>query len=339
GVGSSRFPGRTGAGLGSLRRHVGLRLRLLRRGRRREALARRARVRLGTRWPRHPGPLDHVPQAGREGTRHRHFDSLLRQPGKDLARAVRQPEIWRGTERAGRGRGGSHRPPGPGHRGRPAALVVRRHQGRLLHLAWREIPRRGEDVEARGGASHAAPVRRPSQGRRMRARHIGLPAVAIAVLAWVMIGATGSAGEQSKSALAFARLASLVGEWKGVQDGTEIHVTYTLTANGSRLMEEFRPANGPAMVTMFSVDGDRLLATHYCSAKNQPQMATAAIADPSGKSVAFSLVRVTGLRSPGAWHNTGLTVTLEDQDHLTQKWTYLSDGKAGTNFFHFTRAR
>ena len=153
------------------------------------------------------------------------------------------------------------------------------------------------------------------------------------------IGAASRADSQPASSLVFERLASLVGEWKGVQDGTEMRVTYTLVADGSTLMEEFRPVNGPAMVTMFSVDGDRLLATHYCSAKNQPQMATEAIADGSGKSVAFSLVRVTGLRSPGAWHNTGLTVTLEDQDHLTQKWTYLSDGKPGTNFFHFTRSR
>jgi hypothetical protein len=159
----------------------------------------------------------------------------------------------------------------------------------------------------------------------------------IAVVALGMAGAAGRADERSKSTLVFERLASLVGEWKGLQDGTAIRVTYTLIADGSALMEEFRPGNGPTMVTMFSVDGDRLLATHYCSAKNQPQMATEGIADPLANSVAFSLVRVTGLKSPEAWHNTGLEVTMEDQDHLTQKWTYLYKGKAGTNFFHFTR--
>jgi hypothetical protein len=163
--------------------------------------------------------------------------------------------------------------------------------------------------------------------------------VIIAVVAWAVIGAAGRAGERSKSTLAFERLASLVGEWKGVLDGTETHVTYTLIGSGSALMEEFRPKNGPTMVTMFSADGDRLLATHYCSAKNQPQMATERIADPLAKSVAFSLVRVTGLSSPDDWHNTGLVVTMEDQDHLTQKWTYLSNGKTGTNVFHFTRDR
>ena len=150
--------------------------------------------------------------------------------------------------------------------------------------------------------------------------------------------ASGRAGG-GKSALAFERLASVVGEWKGVQDGTEFHVTYTLTANGSVLMEDFRPRGGPAMVTMFSVDGDRLLATHYCAAKNQPQMATADIADPLAKSLAFSLVRVTGLSSPAAWHNTGLVVTVEDRDHLTQEWTYSNEGQTGKTLFHLTRER
>ena len=159
----------------------------------------------------------------------------------------------------------------------------------------------------------------------------------MAVLSVVGAVAAPAVG-QSKSALAFQNLASLVGEWKGVQSGTEIQVTYTLTANGSALMEEFRPKNGPMMVTMFTVDGDHLIATHYCSAKNQPQMASAAIADPLAKSVAFSLVRVTGLNTPDDWHNTGLIVTLEDRDHLTQEWTYLSKGETGKTYFHFTRA-
>ncbi|HEY2941051.1 MAG TPA: hypothetical protein VGN09_01325 [Vicinamibacteria bacterium] len=166
-----------------------------------------------------------------------------------------------------------------------------------------------------------------------------LQSVIIAVAAWTMIGAPGRAAGQSKAALAFEHLTSLVGEWKGVQDGTQIDVTYTLTANGSVLMEQFRPRNGPMMVTMFSVDGDRLLATHYCAAKNQPQMATEGIADPLAKSVAFSLVRVTGLNSPDDWHNTGLVMTMEDPDRLTQKWTYLSNRKTGTNSFHLTRER
>jgi hypothetical protein len=160
-----------------------------------------------------------------------------------------------------------------------------------------------------------------------------------AAVALVLIGAaTAPAVEKPNSVLAFDHLTSLVGEWKGVQDGTEMNLTYTLTADGSALMEEFR-AGKTVMVTMFTVDGDHLIATHYCSAGNQPQMMTKAITDPSAKSLTFSLSCVTGLKTPGDWHNTGLTVTMEDEQHLTQVWTYEYNGKIGTNSFHFTRAR
>ena len=160
-----------------------------------------------------------------------------------------------------------------------------------------------------------------------------------AVIALVLIGAAITpALEKPNSVLAFERLTSLVGEWKGTQDGTEMKLTYTLTADGSALMEEFR-AGKTVMVTMFTVDGDHLIATHYCSAGNQPQMMTKAITDASAKSLTFSLSHAYGMKTPDDWHNTGLTVTLEDDRHLTQVWTYEYKGKTGTNTFHFTRAR
>jgi hypothetical protein len=161
----------------------------------------------------------------------------------------------------------------------------------------------------------------------------------IAMLTFLMAAPWAANGaEESKSALAFQRLTSLVGEWEGVQSGTEVHATYTLTADGSALMEEFRPQGGATMVTMFTVDGERLIATHYCSAKNQPQMATPDIIDPRASSLVFSLVKVTGLEAPDAWHNTGLVLTLEDQSHLKQEWTYLYKGKTGNASFRLTRA-
>ncbi|HET9368579.1 MAG TPA: hypothetical protein VFO22_10940 [Candidatus Udaeobacter sp.] len=148
-----------------------------------------------------------------------------------------------------------------------------------------------------------------------------------------------TAAEKSNSLLAFEQLASLAGQWKGVQGNTEIKLTYTLTANGSALMEESQPAGEAAMITMITVDGDHLIATHYCSMGNQPQMVTKPITDPSVKNLTFSLLRVTGLKTPEDFHNTGLTITMEDEQHLTQVWTYEHNGKKGTNTFRFTRMR
>ncbi len=159
------------------------------------------------------------------------------------------------------------------------------------------------------------------------------------VTASVLIGTVVTpALEKPNSVLAFERLTSLVGEWRGTQDGREMRLTYTLTARGSALMEEFR-AGETVMVTMFTVDGDHLIATHYCSAGNQPQMMTKAITDPSAKSLTFSLSHAYGMKTPADWHNTGLTVMLEDDRHLTQVWTYEYNGKTGTSTFHFTRER
>jgi hypothetical protein len=158
----------------------------------------------------------------------------------------------------------------------------------------------------------------------------------VSVTTLLLAAAAALAADKTKSEEAFDRLASLQGEWKGEQDGVKVSVIYTLTANGSALMEEFRPESGPVMITLFTVDGDHLIATHYCSAKNQPQMVTSPITDVQTP-LAFSLARVTGLKSPDDWHNTGLTVIQEDNDHLTQEWTYQSKGKTGKTTFRYTR--
>jgi len=154
----------------------------------------------------------------------------------------------------------------------------------------------------------------------------------------LVAAAASLAADKTKSEEAFDRLTSLKGEWKAEQKGVKISLIYTLTANGSALMEEFRPESAPVMITMFTVDGDHLIATHYCSAKNQPQMVTSAITDAQ-KPLAFALARITGLKSPDNWHNTGLTVIQEDNDHLTQEWTYQSKGKSGKTVFRYTRVR
>jgi hypothetical protein len=154
----------------------------------------------------------------------------------------------------------------------------------------------------------------------------------------LIVASPSQAADKTKSEQAFDRLTSLKGEWKGEPDGVKTTLIYTLTADGSVLMEQCRPEGGPEMITMFTVDGDHLIATHYCVAGNQPQMVTGVPGDLD-KGLTFSLERVTGMKTPGDWHNTGITLTLDDKDHMTQRWTYLYKGKTGTTIFHYTRKK
>jgi hypothetical protein len=145
-----------------------------------------------------------------------------------------------------------------------------------------------------------------------------------------------TANEKAKSAAAFEKLISLVGEWEGTNAQGHVKATYTLVSGGTALMERLQSGNEPEMLTLYTLDGDHLNIIHYCSEGNQPQMRTATITEAAGP-LAFKIVQVTGLKSPDAGHMTGLVLSMPDHDHFTQEWTYLDKGKSSTDLFKFTR--
>lgn len=156
-----------------------------------------------------------------------------------------------------------------------------------------------------------------------------------AVVAVVILPDHALSQEAARSDATFKQLTSLVGDWVGVYEGTPIKVQYTLTADGSALMLVEQPGDPDAMITMFTVDGDHVVATHYCSAHNQPRMTTIGPGDLA-HGVVFSLMGVTGLKTPDDWHNTGLTVR-RDENQLIHQWTYQYNGRIGTRVFRFER--
>ena len=60
----------------------------------------------------------------------------------------------------------------------------------------------------------------------------------------LLLAAASLPVDKTKSEKAFDRLATLKGEWRSEQEGVKISLIYTLTADGSALMEEFRPESG-----------------------------------------------------------------------------------------------
>ena len=141
----------------------------------------------------------------------------------------------------------------------------------------------------------------------------------------VLLFVTSALMAQSEAQKSFDKLKTLVGTWEGKgAQGQTVRVTFRLTGNDSALMSEIgAPEN---MVTMFHMDGDRLLMTHYCGAGNQPRMK--ALASPDGKSIPFEFLDATGLTKSQPGHMKGLVVTVGDADHHTEAWTFeTADGK------------
>jgi hypothetical protein len=140
---------------------------------------------------------------------------------------------------------------------------------------------------------------------------------------------------QSPSDAAFKELKTLAGDWQGNLKGTPTRVSYRVTADGSALMLT-EQVDSTVMITMFTVDGDQLLATHYCSVGNQPQMISTTPGDLTN-GITFSFGHVTGMKTPDDWHNTGLTISRDSTGRLTHHWTWLYKGREGTTEFHFSR--
>jgi len=139
---------------------------------------------------------------------------------------------------------------------------------------------------------------------------------------------------------AFDQSKSLAGEWEGKASpsAAATKLTYTVVSNGSVVMEHLLPAKESEMITMYSVDGDRLVVTHYCAMGNQPTMQTDPLKAATGK-YDFKFVRLGGAKSPDEAHMAALTLTILDKDHITQVWTFDDHGKSMTDTFAYTRVK
>lgn len=135
---------------------------------------------------------------------------------------------------------------------------------------------------------------------------------------------------QSSAQKSFDALKTLVGKWRGEDTlGHRVTVTFRLTAKGSALLSEFVESDeNEDMITMIHLDGDRLLATHYCSAGNQPRM-TAAIS-PDAKTITFDFVDGTNIPAPESGHMQRLVIRIPSQSRHIEEWTYVENGKQDT---------
>jgi hypothetical protein len=158
---------------------------------------------------------------------------------------------------------------------------------------------------------------------------------------------------QSSAQKSFDTLKTLAGSWEGhvttvppqpgMGDGMLMQVSLRVTSRGNALVHELKQAGTPDdptrydhPVTMFYLDSDRLLLTHYCDAGNRPRMV--ARTSPDGKTVEFDFLDVAGGTQYGHMHHAVFTVI--DANHHTEDWTYMMPGdKPVQAHFDLTRTK
>jgi len=135
---------------------------------------------------------------------------------------------------------------------------------------------------------------------------------------------------------AFETLKKLAGTWemKG-PNGETMRVIYKVSGAGSSLIETQFPGEAHEMVSVYHMDGNDLLMTHYCAAGNQPTMKYKPGKDAN--ILFFDFVKGTNMKLADMHIHTA-KYFLKGADEIKSDWTGWMKGKpAGTTSFELKR--
>jgi hypothetical protein len=127
---------------------------------------------------------------------------------------------------------------------------------------------------------------------------------------------------------AFAKLKTLAGEWKAASPGKpDGKIIYKVTANGNTVMETMFPGTDHEMVSMYFIDGDQLVMTHYCAMGNQPRLKFD-MKSSKPDSLLFVFDGGTNLDPKKDMHIHGLRLNILDKGHVEANWESYEEGKS-----------
>jgi len=136
-----------------------------------------------------------------------------------------------------------------------------------------------------------------------------------------------TASSQTASAAAFEKIKSLAGTWEANAGTGKVTSTFRVTSGGTAVVETFMSPDEGEMVTIYTLDGSRVLLTHYCDTGNQPRMQAASY-DSKTNQIAFGFLDATGLTSPNDPHMHQVVFTFTSANEHSENWSFFKDGKS-----------
>jgi hypothetical protein len=153
----------------------------------------------------------------------------------------------------------------------------------------------------------------------------------------LLIMAITSAYAANSTDRAFQTLRNLVGDWQGSdQQGNPVASTFKLAASGTALLETLTMSGMHEMLTVYSVDKNAIALLHYCPTNNQPVM-RAIPPESEIKELVFQFQSAGNLPSIDIGHEHKLVIRFEDQNHLTERWTWRQNGQDSEMIYRLVR--
>lgn len=144
---------------------------------------------------------------------------------------------------------------------------------------------------------------------------------------------------QSDAKKAFEKLKTLTGSWQGTVMDISINFTIRAVSSGTTILHEGNTdGGGPPNheITIFYIDGDRLLATHYCDAGNQARFEGRMASD--GKKIEFNFLDVAGSTRGGLVKRMVFTL-IDTNKHVIEFTFIMPNGKPIELRGEFQRAK
>ena len=139
----------------------------------------------------------------------------------------------------------------------------------------------------------------------------------------VVFGASTLASAAQPSAQrVFDQFKTLEGSWHSTTRKTT--VDYALMAKGSTIVETWTMSPTRQSMTVYTMDGDRLLATHYCPQGNAPRLVLAET-DEDGTQH-FEFLDGANLQKRDGFHEHAFWIRMDSPVQLTRSETYIANG-------------
>jgi hypothetical protein len=159
--------------------------------------------------------------------------------------------------------------------------------------------------------------------------------LAVVAAGLALAGAVASrAGDKPAASLdgpaAFAALKALAGDWEGEVVGQpgQYAVQYRVTSGGNAVIESLFAGTPHEMVSVYFMNGEDLVLTHYCSAANQPRLRLDRAAS-SAQELRFAFDGGTNFDPAKDSHVHAGRIRLVSAQQLDAEWEFFENGQHG----------
>ena len=123
--------------------------------------------------------------------------------------------------------------------------------------------------------------------------------------------------------VAFEELKTLVGNWRATDPNNNTSMEVKLIAKGSTLIETWTMSPTSQSMTVYTLDGNRLLATHYCPQGNAPRLVFTKT-DASGAHH-FDFLDGANLQNPDGSHEHAFWIRKDIGETISRNETYIAN--------------